>query len=63
MVYNFCKIETVEDESLNNATVLFLRCAPIASKAIYTTFNSLNVICLVASVKDHKPETTEEEEI
>jgi hypothetical protein len=29
----------------------------MASNAIYTTFNSLNVICLVASLADHKPET------
>jgi hypothetical protein len=49
---------TVEEESENNATVLFFKCAPIDSKAICTTFNSLKVMCLVASLADHKPETT-----
>ena len=58
MVYNFYKIATVDEESENNATVLFFKCAPIASKAICTTFNSLKVICLVASLADHNPETT-----
>jgi hypothetical protein len=58
LVYNFYNIDTVEEESENNATVLFFKCAPIASKAIYTTFNSLKVICFVASLLDHKPEIT-----
>jgi hypothetical protein len=58
LVYNFYNIATVEEESENNATVLFFKCAPIASKAIYTTFNSLKVICFVASLLDHNPEIT-----
>ena len=58
LVYSFYKIETAEAESENNATVLFFKCAPIASKAICTTFNSLKVICFVASFADHKPDTT-----
>jgi hypothetical protein len=57
LVYNFYNIDTVDAESENSATVLSFKCAPMASKAICTTFNSLNVICLVASFADHKPET------
>jgi hypothetical protein len=34
LVYNFYKIETVDAESENNATVLLFKCAPIASNAI-----------------------------
>jgi hypothetical protein len=33
-VYSFCKTETVVAESENKATVLFLSCAPKASRAI-----------------------------
>jgi hypothetical protein len=44
LVYNFYKIDTVDDESENKTTALFFKCAPIASNAIYTTFNSLKVI-------------------
>jgi hypothetical protein len=57
LVYNFYKIDTVDAESENKATVLFFKCAPIASNATCTTLSSLKVICLVASLVDHKPET------
>jgi hypothetical protein len=57
LVYSFYRIDTVDAESENNATVLFFKCAPIASKATCTTLSSLNVMCLVASFADHNPET------
>lgn len=57
-VYNFCRIETVEAEPENKAIGLFLRCAPIASKAICPIFSFIKLICFVASLLDHKPDTT-----
>ena len=48
LVYNFCSTATVVEESENNATWRYFNVGPSASKAIYTTFNSLNVMCLAA---------------
>jgi hypothetical protein len=45
LVYNFYKTLTVVDESENNDTDLSFNVGPKASKAIYTTLSSLNVMC------------------
>ena len=45
LVYNFCKILTVVDESENNATERSFSVGPKASNAIWTTLSSLNVMC------------------
>jgi hypothetical protein len=44
-VYNFCNTLTVVDESENKDTCRSFRVGPKASRANYTTFNSLKVIC------------------
>ena len=54
-VYNFCNTLTVVEESENNATVLLRNVLAIASRAIYTTFSSLKVICWAASLLFHNP--------
>lgn len=59
LVYNFYKTETVVEESENNATWRYFKVGPSASKAIYTTFNSLNVMCLVAYSEGQRPESKE----
>jgi hypothetical protein len=56
-VYRRCKIATVEDESENNATFLARKDGARASKAIYTTFNSLKVICFWAPSLSQLPDT------
>jgi hypothetical protein len=58
-VYNFYNTETVVDESENNAIWRYFKVGPSASKAIYTTFNSLNVMCLAASSEGQRPESKE----
>ena len=48
LVYNFYKIATVVLESENNDRWRSFSVGPNASRAIYTTLSSLNVICLTA---------------
>lgn len=55
LVYSFYKTLTVVEESENSDTWRSFNVGPNASKAIYTTFSSLNVICLEASSNGHSP--------
>lgn len=57
LVYSFCKTATVVDESENKETLRYFKVGPKASKAIYTTFNSLKVMWFLAYSKGHKPES------
>jgi hypothetical protein len=56
LVYNFYKIATVVLESENNDTWRSFSVGPSASRAIYTTLSSLNVICLTAWSMGHSPD-------
>jgi hypothetical protein len=58
LVYSFYKIETVVVESENKDTCLSFKVGPNASKAIYTTFSSLNVICFRAWSSGQSPDNT-----
>jgi hypothetical protein len=44
LVYNFYKIDTVVEESENKEINRYYKVGPNASKAIWTTFNSLKVM-------------------
>ena len=57
LVYNFCRTETVVEESEKGATDRRDNYKPNTSKAICTTFNSLKVICLEALAGDQSPDT------
>jgi hypothetical protein len=48
LVYNFYNTATVVEESENNAIWRCFKVGPSASKAIWTTFSSLNVMCFAA---------------
>ncbi len=58
MVYNFCKTATVVEESENNEIKRYWSVGPKASRAIYTTFSSLKVMCLLARSRGQSPDTS-----
>jgi hypothetical protein len=57
-VYNFCKTATVVDESEKSEIKRYCNVGPRASNAIYTTFSSLKVMCLLAKSSGQSPDTS-----